>query len=257
MTGGVKDAPAPEEQPLVDHEARRLRLHTASTNRRHNRPHMATDDPHNHSRVKLRGTPEALSGKRDVLSDMASTAATGNLGRLQLGKLYDELTLRHDFGYPLVEEYMRRVHGVQLPTKSTMSKLRTVYRAWHLRGRVPLDELAKISISTLYEVDMQVSVTHHNARSWVQRCVDMNREDVVTAARLEAGRLVSLSLSSIRVQADVAELFNTALTHFQGAVGQGDLTRTAFMEFLSQLVLDSERESLRSLWARLHGETIE
>jgi hypothetical protein len=202
-----------------------------------------------------------LSKNAPVLAEMARWASAGNLERLRLGQLYYELTLRNDLSYEAIDTYLVQHHGVQMPTSSTMSRLRKVYEVWHAQAGMSLVDLAPFSPYLLYQVQARTLITSRTAPMWLQRMRTYTREQVLEAAGgMGKGAMPGPDTTEFRtltVQREVAQLFNDARARFAESVGAERLSPTVFVEFLSQLVLDSSIPSLRNLWAKLHGEEVD
>jgi hypothetical protein len=200
-----------------------------------------------------------LNKNAPVLAEMARWASAGNLERLRLGQLYYELTFRNDLSYEAIDAYMVQHHGVQMPTVSTMSRLRNVYDVWHMQAGVSLVDLARFSPYLLYQVQKRTLITSRTAPMWIQRMGTYTRGQVLEAAKgmAKQGADENPEFRTLVVQREVAQLFNDARARFAESVGADRLSPTVFVEFLSQLVLDSSIPSLRNLWAKLHGEEVD
>jgi hypothetical protein len=203
---------------------------------------------------------KVIATHAETLKEMGRLATGGNLERLRLGQLYYELTLRNDISYEAIDAHLVTTYGVQMPARSSMSRLRKVYEVWHAQGAVPLSELAFFSPYLLYQVQLRTVITARTAPMWMQRMRTYTREQVLEAAAGMAGAKPKgehADFVQFALQKEIAALFNDARVRFAESVGEEKVSPTAFIEFISQLVLDSSTSSLRVLWAKLHGEEVE
>lgn len=191
----------------------------------------------------------------EAVTDMAKAHTKGNEQRLRLGQLYHEITARTTIDYAALDAHMVQAHQVQLPSKSTMNRLRTVYETWCVHAGVQIEELAPFSITLLHQVGIITPITAKTAPLWLARMRAGTRDQVMAFARgmvdedATRPRLVNLV-----VPEGVATMLADARVHFAAAVGEDKLSTTAFVEFAAQLVLDSSPENLRALWRHAHGE---
>jgi len=191
-----------------------------------------------------------------TLTELAKVNLSSNMGRYQLAQLYYELTLDTDLPWESIDQYMLDNHQAQIPSKGSMSKLRSVYETWVKVSGVGMHELAPFSPYLLYSVQKKTEINARTAPVWLSRMRTHTREQVLQAAGGMGGERQH-DYQSVTVPVEVYGLLNDARAKMAGAVGQEKLTHTAFLEFLGQLVLDSNDGSLREIWARMHGEEVE
>jgi hypothetical protein len=201
-----------------------------------------------------------LSARAPALAELAKASTNGNLERLRLGQLYYELTDRTNLTYESIDRWLLENHGVQMPAKSTVSRMRNVYDVWHLQAGVGLHDLAPFSPWLLYQVQLRTSITARTAPMWLQRMRAYDRLQIMEAAAGMAEKKPDgeeKKFLTFALQREIAEMFNDARIRFAESVGREALSPTAFIEFMSQLIIDSDPRSLKTLWARIHGEELE
>lgn len=192
-----------------------------------------------------------------ALGEIAKAHTDANVQRLTMGQLYYQITQRTTIDYAALDTHMVQEHQVQLPSKSTMNRLRKVYEVWCEHANVEIEELAPFSTTLLHEISIIAPVTAKTAPMWLSRMRSGTRDQVLATARglipdgEEGGRPKLINLT---IPKPVAELLADARVHFADAVGEEKLSSTAFIEFAAQLVLDSSPANLRSLWRDAHGE---
>lgn len=204
---------------------------------------------------------QQLASFRAAIEAMANEHRGGALARLKMGQLYYEVTHQTEIDYGALDAYMVQHHNVQLPSKSTMSRLRQVYETWHLQSKVPLEELASFSSYLLHQVAIRTVVTAKTAPMWLQRMRVHTREQVIEAAsgladadtkpKGDRGKFVN-----IPIEENVATMLADARVRLAEAVGERTLSNTAFIEFIAALINESSDRSLRVYWAKMHGEDL-
>lgn len=197
-------------------------------------------------------TLERLAERGEVLERMAEAVKSERTHGYELGQWFVKLTHDLDFPYAMVEEYTRLHFGVQLPSKSQMSKLKHVVLVWHYECGIPIEELVPVSPNTLYQLQLRSDVGPLNAREWLERAKTLGRDDLLDMANTLLGK--PPELYNLAIERHVAERFNDALDKMRKVTGDPKLSRTAMVEFMAQLVSDSSTASLRSLWLQAHGE---
>lgn len=200
-----------------------------------------------------------LKRNAETLKKIASLNHSSNHDKYLLGQLYYEITKDTGLSYEMIDTYMVTQHGIQLPSGGSMSRLRSVYETWHLHAGVDIDELAFVSPYLLYQLQNLTIITGTSAIDWLGKLRTHTREQVLEAAQgiREKTDVEKPKLQSVTVHKDVVALMNDARAHFAKAVGETVITPTAFLEFTSQLILDSNPMNLRSIWAKMHGEAID
>lgn len=200
-----------------------------------------------------------LRQNADKLGKIATLNRNSNRDKYELGKIYYEITKDTGLSYEMIDTYMVAEHGIQLPSGGSMSRLRSVYETWALHAGVDIDELSFVSPYLLYQIQNLTIITGVSAIDWLARLRTHTREQVLEAALgiRTKDKPNTQDLKSISVNSDVASMMNDARAHFARAVGLKDITPTAFIEFASQLILDSSLPILRDIWSKMHGETTE
>jgi hypothetical protein len=197
-----------------------------------------------------------LNTHRATLEEMAKLNSTSNLERYKLGQLYFELTLHTDLSWEAVDQYLVENYQVQMPSRSSMSRLRSVYEVWSKQAGIHVTELAPFSPYLLYNLQLRTEITSRTAPAWLQRLRTYSRDQVL---ELAAGvrEPKQSEFKTMHLPADVVLLINDAKSKLADAAGEKKLTQTGFLEFVAQLVLDSNDRSLRELWAKMHGEVVD
>jgi len=199
---------------------------------------------------------EQFARHRETLSEIAKLNMSSNLGRYQLAQLYYELTFDTDLPWESIDQYLVDNYQCQILSKGSMSKLRSVYETWVKISGLGMHELAPFSPYLLYALQKKTEINARTAPMWLNRLRTHTRDQVLAAAdgvREPKGQ----DYQSVTIPAEIYGLLNDARAKMATAVGEQKLTHTAFLEFLGQLILDSNDMNLREIWAKMHGEETE
>lgn len=200
-----------------------------------------------------------LEERAPALAEMAKASTAGNLERLRIGQIYYELTARTNLTYEGIDAYLVEKHGVQMPSKSSVSRLKNVYDVWHKQSGVALADLAAFSPFLLYSIQLRTVVTARTASMWMNRMRNFTREQVLEEAAGMSTKKPKdeIAYLNFALQKEIAEMFNDARIRFAQSIGEEKLSPTAFIEFMAALIMDSDPRALRVLWGKMHGEEVE
>lgn len=191
-----------------------------------------------------------------AIEELARMNLDGNAARYKLGQLYYELSVATDISWDALDQYMTENYQCQIPSRSSMSRLRSVYETWNRHSGINLAELAPFSPYLLYTLQKRTEINSRTASAWLSRLRNYTRDQVLEAASgvKEEKRT---DFEKLSVPTEIYTLLNDARAKMADAVGERKLTHTAFLEFVGQLVLDSNDANLRAIWAKMHGEELE
>jgi hypothetical protein len=192
---------------------------------------------------------------KQTLDEIAKLNMSTNLGKYQLAQLYYELTFDTDLSWDAIDQYIVENHQSQILSKGSISKLRSVYEVWVKFCGVGMHELAPFSPYLLYALQKRTEINSRTANMWLNRLRSHTRDQVLEAASGMTDPKVQ-EYQSVTVPVEIYGLLNSARAKMAGAVGENKLTHTAFLEFLGQLILDSNEINLREIWAKMHGEEV-
>jgi hypothetical protein len=199
---------------------------------------------------------EQFTRHRETLSEIAKLNMSSNLGRYQLAQLYYELTFDTDLPWESIDQYLVDNYQCQILSKGSMSKLRSVYESWVKISGLGMHELAPFSPYLLYALQKKTEINARTAPMWLNRLRTHTRDQVLAAAD-GVREFKAQEYQSVTIPAEIYGLLNDARAKMATAVGEQKLTHTAFLEFLGQLILDSNDMNLREIWAKMHGEETE
>ena len=166
---------------------------------------------------------------------------------------YYALSQHTDYSQRAMRDMVREKYGVELHSQGTISKLIQTYERYFLKLGYDEDSLHGISYSSLYDL-MKIlgpALNNETADLWVHRVRNLARTDWESLA-LE-GRLPP-PMTTIRVDENVGATMEEAKSKLAEAAGMGRMSNTAFIEFVSHLVNNSDIDVLRALWRREHGD---
>lgn len=169
---------------------------------------------------------------------------------------YAALNALPDFNYRALMRAVKDQHGIDIYPPSTATKLRKAYETYVLKARVSSNEIKQYSPFTLYDISTLVDVDPTNVRELLGRVQTSTREDML--AQLKATSSTGKEPTSfIRVPENVYLMIKEATQRLGFVVHKKDLSTTVFLEFVSELVLNTDGNQLRRLWDVVHGDSQE
>lgn len=202
-----------------------------------------------------------IDGERPFIPDEASIlriARTINdsMGGLwEFGMEYAVLNAQPKFNYTALARAVKDQHGLDLYPPSVASKLRRAYETYVMRCRIPLEDVRHLSPYYLYELSTIVDVTPQNAREWINKASSNTRDDLFTQVKAGAdGARPKESMAMLRLPENVFQSLEEARAYLGASVGVKDLSRTVFMEFITELITNTQGTQLKRLWNLMHGE---
>jgi len=147
--------------------------------------------------------------------------------------------------------------GVVLYPASVATRLRKVVEKYVVECGIPVDELKVFSPYYLYELSTATDVTRKNVRDWLKRASETPRQDLLAQVRaVEENRGNKEPTAMIRVPESVYARIQEAQQHLSVSV-KANVSTTTFLEFMTEIVLNTQGQQLRKLWDVVHGESVE
>ncbi len=169
---------------------------------------------------------------------------------------YATLNTLPNFNYRALMRAVKDQHGIDIYPPSTATKLRKAYETYVLKARVNSDEIKQYSPFTLYDISTLTDINPTSVREVLTRVQTTNRDDLI--AQLKATSDTAREPSSfIRVPESVYLMLKEATQRLGVVVHNKDLSTTVFLEFVSDLVLNTDGNQLRRLWNLVHGDAEE
>jgi len=176
-------------------------------------------------------------------------------GLWDFGQEYAVLNRQTNFNYRALARAVKDQHGVDLYPPSVATKLRKAYEKYALECGIGLNTLKQYSPYYLYELMTVTDVNPHNVHEWLDRVAATPRADLLTEIRDGPTPSKKEPLTMLRIPENVYEMLDQAKVHLGQSVSIRDLSTTVFMEFVTELVLNTQGPQLRRLWDALHGDT--
>lgn len=166
---------------------------------------------------------------------------------------YAALNQQPGFNYQALCRAAKEQHSIDLVPPYTASKLRKAYEAFCLDGGVTFDIVTKYSPHYLYEISRLTPINKSNAMDWLRRAGATPRQDLLPQLKavddLEREPTVRLTIpESVFLNLDQARM------HLGRSVGRTNLSVSVFMEFVTELIANTDGSLLRRLWDKMHGE---
>lgn len=168
------------------------------------------------------------------------------------GEEYALLNRLPAFNYRGLARAVKDQHGVDIYPPSTATKLRKAYERYVMTCGVPMGTIRAYSPYYLYELANMVDITRANVHDWLKRVETTPRSDLLEQVRA-ADPEAHEDMAIIRVPENVYQAVQEAAQHLAQSVSQ-HVSPTVFLEFVSELVLNTKGIQLRRLWDHLHGE---
>lgn len=199
-----------------------------------------------------------MNGKQLIPNEhverLAQSVRDSTGGLWDFGREYYILNQDTAFNYQALSRAVKDQHGVDLYPPSVATRLRKAYEAYAINADVPMEILRKFSPYYLYELAVVVDITKKNARDWLERARTTARADLMTEIKGRGeGNGSPAPKTMIRIDEDVYNRLQEAQQHLSASVGT-NLSTTVFMEFITELILNTQGVRLRKLWDIMHGE---
>jgi len=191
--------------------------------------------------------------KESALLRIAESIKESASGLWKFGQEYSVLNRNQNFNYRALARAVKDQHGVDLYPPSVASKLKKAYETYALTCGVPIEKLQKYSPYYLYEISVATDVNPDNVHYWLQQADEYPRSDLLAMLR-EGPDKKKEPLAMLRIPENVYETLGEAKQHLGASVSTPNLTTTVFMEFVTELILNTQGSQLRRLWDAVHGD---
>jgi len=200
-----------------------------------------------------------MTGKEYVPAEasivrMARAIKESEEGLWDFAAEYAALSTIPEFNYRALMRAVKDQHGVDLYPPYTATKLRKAYEKYVLTCKVKEEEIRRFSPFTLYDISTVIDVTPANVHEVLGQIKNHTRDDLIE--RLKAkGEGNKEPTNFLRVPESVYTMVKEATLRLGYVVNNKTLSTTVFLEFVSELVLNTEGNQLRRLWDAMHGDT--
>lgn len=168
----------------------------------------------------------------------------------QFAEVYEDVASQPDFNYDQLAQEVRERHGVDIHGESSVSKLRKVHRHFRSDLGLPLERIEGISPYKLYDLLRHARVGEETVDKWLELARVLSREELVRKAL--GYKDIAPKMKSVSLEENVYQMRKEARGKLAQAAGLDDMSDTEFEEFMCQLIVTTEVETLRELWSRNH-----
>jgi hypothetical protein len=183
---------------------------------------------------------------------IAQAIRDSELGLWDFGQEYAVLNAIPGFNYQALGRAVKDQHGVDLYPPHIATKLRRSYETFVMRCKVPFERVRKFSPYYLYEVSCMTEITPDNANTWLDRIRVTARADLLEQIRANNPGSHE-AMTTMRVPENVHQALVEATQHLGVSISNRELSLTAFLEFVAELVKNTDGMQLRRLWDLAHG----
>ena len=189
----------------------------------------------------------------ELIGEVVTMTAKRQKADWNFARRYYALSKLTDYSQRQMRDMVREQHGVELHSQGTISKLIQTYEKYFLKLGFNEEDLTGISYSSLYDLMKMLgpALNMETADLWVRRVRNMARTDWESLAL--DGRMPP-PMTTWRLDENVAEIAEQAKAKLGEAAGMSRMSNTAFVEFVSHLLMHSDIDVLRALWRREHGD---
>lgn len=173
-------------------------------------------------------------------------------GLWDFGAEYAALNQQDDFNYRALSRAVKDQHGVDLYPPSVATKLRKAYEKYVLECNVPLKKVKQFSPYYLYELSIITEVTKDNVLAWLNRAEVTTKTDLLSEIKGTKDDRGKEDTTMVRLPETVYQAMLEAKAHLGRSVGTEDMGNATFMEFVSELILNTQGIQLRRLWMAVH-----
>ena len=178
-------------------------------------------------------------------------------GLWNFGEEYSLLNAQVSFNYKALSRAVKEQHNVDLYPPSVATKLRKAYEKFVVECEVPLSIMVKFSPYYMYELSTATDIHKGNVNYWINQATTKPRDVLLAEIRDGGDGKEKEAIAMIRVPENVYARIQEARTHLGHAVGMPNLSTTVFMEFITELVSNTQAGQLRRLWDVMHGDAEE
>lgn len=174
-------------------------------------------------------------------------------GLWDFGAEYAALNQQEDFNYRALSRAVKDQHGVDLYPPSVATKLRKAYEKYVLECNIPLKQVKRFSPYYLYELSIITDITKENVHTWLDRAKVTTKTDLlaeIKGTKDDNGGKEDVTM--VRLPENVYQAMLEAKAHLGRSVGVEDMGNATFMEFVSELILNTQGIQLRRLWMAVH-----
>jgi len=201
----------------------------------------------------MKGNRERVPREAHILK-LAESVKDSTHGLWDFGREYYILNQDADFNYRGLARAVKDQYGVDLYPPSVATKLRKAYETFVVKAEISMDVIRQYSPYYLYELSVVVDITKKNAPDWLKRVKTTSRADLmeeITGRGEGNGKPAPKAM--LRIDENVFDRLLEAQQHLSASVGQ-TLSTIVFMEFITELILNTQGTRLRKLWLIMHGE---
>jgi hypothetical protein len=166
------------------------------------------------------------------------------------GEEYAMLNALPEFNYRGLARAVKDQHGIDIYPPSTATKLRKAYERYVTGCGIPMARIRQYSPYYLYELSNMVEVTRANVEDWLRRVETTPRADLLEQVRA-ADPDAHEDMAIMRVPENVYQMVQEATAYLGMSIGQ-QISPTVFLEFVTELVLNTKGMQLRRLYDAMH-----
>lgn len=195
-----------------------------------------------------------ITAREQHIKNLADSVRSSTSGLWDFGREYSILNQDADFNYRALARNVKDQHHVDLYPPSVATRLRKAYETYVIEAGVPMEVIRRYSPYYLYELSVVVDITRKNVDEWLDRVAKTPRAELMEQIKGRGeGNGATPPKALIRVPEEVYERIQEAQAHLGASVGT-KLSTTVLMEFVTELILNTQGVRLRKLWDIMHGE---
>jgi hypothetical protein len=165
---------------------------------------------------------------------------------------YSVLNALPEFNYRALARAVKDQHNLDIYPPSTATKLRKAYETYVVKAKVNFDDIRHYSPFTLYDVSTLIDINPTSVREILTRVEQTTRDELL--AQLKATSSTEKGPTSfVRLPESVYLMLKEAVQRLGVVLNKNDLSTTVFVEFVSELVINTDGNQLRRLWNVVHG----
>lgn len=173
-------------------------------------------------------------------------------GLWDFGEQYAILNQNADFNYQALSRAVKDQYGVDLYPPSVATKLRKAYEKFVVECGIPLDKIKRFSPYYLYELSIVADITKDNVHMWLERATGTPRQDLLAQIKGTPSEKPKEDVTMVRLPESVFQMMQEAKAHLGRSVGVQNMGNATFMEFVSELIMNTQGIQLRRLWDAVH-----
>lgn len=174
-------------------------------------------------------------------------------GLWDFGEEYALLNQEVNFNYQALSRAVKDQHGVDLYPPSVATKLRKAYEKFVVECEVSKAHMKNFSPYYMYELLTIVDINKKNVHIWLDKASQTARDALIQDIK-HSDKEPREPSAMIRVPESVFARIHESRNHLGNSVSMPRMSITVFMEFVTELVLNTNPGQLRRLWDVMHGE---